>query len=181
MLRIRIAGVVLAGGQSRRFGSDKAQEIFEGRSLLDWSLAALEPHVELLLVSGRPHPRHLTVADRPAAGLGPLGGLAGALAVAHDRGFTHLLSLPCDTPRLPHGLLDALRMHPEGRFAAACPVIGFWPTRLGAGLEAHLAAGGARSMRAWTQTAGIAPLDWAADIPNMNVPADLAGLGDAHD
>lgn len=177
---MRIAGVVLAGGQSRRFGSDKAEENFGGRSLLDWSLAALAPHVELLLVSGRPHPRHLTVADRPAAGLGPLGGLAGALAAAQDRQFTHLLSLPCDTPRLPHGLLDALQTHPEGCFAASCPVIGFWPTRLGAELETHLAAGGPRSMRAWTQAAGIMPLDWTGDIPNINSPVDLADLGGAN-
>jgi len=34
MIAQRIMGVVLAGGQSRRFGSDKAQAVIAGRSLM---------------------------------------------------------------------------------------------------------------------------------------------------
>lgn len=81
---------------------------------------------------------------------------------------------------IPRGLIGALQTHPEGCFVTACAVLGFSPTRLGAMLHAYLAIGGARSMRAWTEAAGIAPLDWAADIPNMNCPAGLAKLADAH-
>ena len=36
-----LAGVVLAGGASSRFGRDKADEIWRGSTLLDWSIAEL--------------------------------------------------------------------------------------------------------------------------------------------
>lgn len=177
---MRIAGVVLAGGQSRRFGSDKAEELFRGRPLIDWSLDALQPHAELLLVSGRPHPVHETAADRPRAGLGPLGGLAGALLAAQSKGFSHLLSVPCDTPVLPAGLLAALTEHDNGAYAATCPVIGFWSTGLGEVLERHLEDGGRRAVMAWAETTGAVAVDGFGEIPNVNSVADLAKLAAAH-
>ena len=36
-----LAGLVIAGGRSRRFGRDKALALVGGRPLLAWSLAAL--------------------------------------------------------------------------------------------------------------------------------------------
>lgn len=176
---MRIAGVVLAGGRSTRFGSDKAEQLFRGRKLIDWSLDALRPHAEILFIAGRDHPPHARVADRPHPGLGPLGGIAGALAAAQAAGCSHLLSLPCDTPLLPDGLLQELCRHEDGAYAASCPVIGLWPAALASGLERHLAAGGMRAVRGWAETAGIAPLDGFGPIANINSAADLAGLIDA--
>lgn len=170
---MRVAGVVLAGGQSRRFGSDKAAAPFRGRTLLDFSIMALRPHCDLVLVAGRYHPAYPLSADRPGRGFGPLGGLAGAMQRARTLGFSRLLSLPCDTPRLPDGLLAALLLQAEGAYVAACPVIGFWPTRLGAGLECHLADGGSKAVRAWAESENIAPLTGFGDIPNINCVSDL--------
>ena len=178
-MTIRIAGVVLAGGQSTRFGSDKAEQHFRGRRLIDWSLAALAPYAEILFVAGRDYPPYASVADRPRPGLGPLGGIAGALAAAQGKDCTHLLSLPCDTPLLPDGLLAALRGHADGAYVASCPVIGLWPTRLAGSLEQHLANDGPRAIRAWAEAAGIAPLDGFPPIANVNSVADLADLAKA--
>ena len=62
--------------------------------------------------------------------MGPLGGLAGAMQAAKAAGFTHLLSLPCDTPELPAGLIERLTQSNEGAYVAGCPVIvsGCWRT-----------------------------------------------------
>ena len=82
---MKILGAILAGGQSRRFGSDKAVATWHGKALLDHVADALRPSCAQLIVVGRTWPGLETIADYPAPGLGPLGGLAGALAGAPKR------------------------------------------------------------------------------------------------
>lgn len=171
-----IAGVVLAGGLSQRFGADKAAALYRGRPLIDWSIEALTPYCETVLVSGREHPAHASVADRPHPGLGPLGGIAGALFAARERGCQHVLSMPCDTPEVPSDLLHALVEAGRPAYAAACPVIGLWPVLLAETLEKHLADDGPRSVRRWAEIAGIEAIE-SPPIPNVNTLADLQQLG----
>ncbi len=172
----RIAGVVLAGGKARRFGGDKASALYRGRPLIDWSVAALEPHVERIFVSGHAHPVHPSVADRPQRGLGPLGGLAGALHAAREAGCSHLLSLPCDTPHVPDALLANLCRSKGAACAAACPVIGCWPVGLGEALEQHLASGGRRAVHAWVEIIDAAAVEGFEMVVNINSTADLDKL-----
>lgn len=179
-MTMRIAGVVLAGGRSRRFGSDKAVAQFQGRALLDFSILALRSHCDILFVSGRFHPAHPLSADRPGRGYGPLGGLAGAMQRANALGFSHLLSIACDTPYLPAPLLAALMTRTAGAYAASCPVIGFWPTRLGSDLERHLADGDNRAVRVWAESESITPLAGFGEIPNINCASDLARMASPH-
>ena len=54
---MRVLGVVLAGGQSRRFGSDKALAEIAGRTLLDRAVATLARQVDTVVVAGRFHSR----------------------------------------------------------------------------------------------------------------------------
>ncbi|UKK85231.1 molybdenum cofactor guanylyltransferase [Sphingopyxis sp. BSN-002] len=168
----RIAGVVLAGGRSSRFGSDKAEVLYRGRRLIDWSIAALEPHCEVLFVSGHAHPDHHGVSDRPEPGMGPLGGLAGAMQAAKAGGFTHLLSLPCDTPEVRPDLLERLCRSDDGAYIAGCPVIGLWRTSDGGALEDWLTEGRARSVQAWAEAQAYAALE-APPILNINRVGDI--------
>jgi hypothetical protein len=71
----RTLGAILAGGRSRRFGSDKALARLGGERLIDRAAAALRPQVDRLIVCGRVMPAMVCVADRPSPDLGPLGGL----------------------------------------------------------------------------------------------------------
>ena len=172
-----IAGVVLAGGASSRFGRDKAEEIYAGRKLIDWSIAALIPLCAAIFVSGRAHATCESALDRPRAGLGPLGGLAGALTAARDRGFARLVSLPCDTPRLPDGLLGRLCRSEGAAFADACPVIGIWPTADADRLAAWLADDRPRAVRAWAEAIGARAIESEA-IVNINRAGDMGRLGE---
>lgn len=172
----RVAGVVLAGGRSERFGSDKAAALWRGRSLVDWSVAALAQNCDVIFVSGRDHPAHINTADRPGPDLGPLGGLAGALFAANEQGCDRLLSLPCDTPDIPPDLLGRLCAQDKAAYVDSCPVIGIWPVADAARLESWLASGKPRAMRAWTDEIGAIPVSAGSPIVNVNRPDDLAHL-----
>lgn len=171
-----ILGAILAGGESRRFGSDKAQATLGGAALLDHVAGALAPWVDELVVCGRDWPGLRNVPDRPAPGLGPLGGLAAALHDAEARGFARVLTLPCDTPLVDPALIAALVAAGAPALVRDCPVIGIWPAALAPALDAHI-AGADRSMRGWARRAGATWLDLPAPA-NVNHAGDLARLRD---
>ena len=111
-VRCEITGLILAGGLARRLGgADKGLVQLAGRSLVEWSIAALAPQVGTLLISAN---RNLfryaaygysVIPDRHLGFPGPLAGIAGALAVART---PWILCLPCDTPCSPADLADRL-------------------------------------------------------------------------
>ena len=172
----RILGAVLAGGRATRFGSDKALAMLDGRTLLDHALATLVPHVERLLVCGRPWRDVDWVADRPASELGPLGGLNAALHSAAARGFDAVLSTACDVPSLPQPLVRQLVSRGSAAFVAQLPVVGFWPVELAPRLDAHLAGGADRSLRGWGRAANAQRIAAERALTNVNTEADLSAL-----
>ncbi|MFN2622538.1 MAG: molybdenum cofactor guanylyltransferase [Chthoniobacterales bacterium] len=104
------SAVLLAGGESRRMGRDKATIEFKGEPL--WRrqmqlLRALEP--QKLFVSARTKPEwlpddaELLLDDPPSRG--PLSGLAKALAAMRT---THLIALAVDMPFMTVGELAKL-------------------------------------------------------------------------
>jgi molybdopterin-guanine dinucleotide biosynthesis protein A len=171
-----ILGAILAGGEARRFGSDKALAMFEGRTLIEHVAAALRRQTDTVVVVGRAHDGLIGVADRPTPGLGPLGALAGALLWARDNGFTAVLSAPCDVPLLPENL--AARLAGEGpAYVAGLPVLGWWPSALADDLAAWLAADQSRAVRHWAAAIGARAVSLEALPANVNTPEDLAALG----
>lgn len=173
---MRLMGAVLAGGRSSRFGSDKAAALLEGASLLEHAVAAIGRQVETVAVIGRENARFDCAPDRPEPGLGPLGGIAGALAHAAARGFDAAATIGCDMPVLPDGLVAALTAGGGAAMLLDVPVVGLWPVALLAGLDAHLAAGGDRSVRRWARSIGAREVAAPGPIPNINRPEDLAAL-----
>lgn len=53
---MQFSGAVLAGGQSRRFGHDKARHVFRGKALMQWVLEGLSPAAERFIVANRAYP-----------------------------------------------------------------------------------------------------------------------------
>ncbi|MFM7348326.1 MAG: molybdenum cofactor guanylyltransferase, partial [Erythrobacter sp.] len=105
---IKLLGAILAGGQARRFGSDKAQALYKGARLIDRVATALAAQCEAMVVCGREEPGFVCLPDWPEPGLGPLGGLAASLRHAGERGFDGVLSAGVDVPDLPSDLAEAL-------------------------------------------------------------------------
>ena len=171
-------GAILAGGQSRRFGSDKAMASLDGRPMIVRVAEALAPFVEAIVICGHPAvpAGMIGVADVPHPDLGPLGGLAGALHHAVAHGFDAVVSVGCDTPVLDADLMTLLRDSDTPTFVVQSPIIGCWPADLADALMVHLDGPGSRSMRGWAEAVGATAVEAPAPIPNVNTPADLDRL-----
>ena len=171
---MRTLGAVLAGGRSLRFGSDKAAALLGGRTLMEHAIAALEPHAEAVAVVGRQTGGAPAVADWPQPGMGPLGGIAGALIHAAESGFDQLLTISVDCVRLPAGLRTLLE--PAPAFLASQPVIGLWPVAVLEPLKALLAETEDHAVKAFARRIGARAVAGDFVPPNINSRDDLAGL-----
>jgi molybdopterin-guanine dinucleotide biosynthesis protein A len=167
-----LLGAVLAGGLSSRFGSDKAQAMFAGRSLIDHAVATLRHYADEVVVIGT---RAGGLPDLPHDGLGPLGGIAAALDHAATHGYRCVLTIGCDMPRLPDALIPALLARAP-TFCADAPVLGHWSSALGAHLLSHIEVAPDRSVRGWARSIGALPIASPSPIANVNTVEDLMAL-----
>jgi len=182
---MRIGGLVLAGGRSRRFGRDKALADFRGRPLIAWSLETLRPHVAVLGVGG---PAALAaelgveaVPDPPGAPDGPLAGVLAGLAWAAARGCSHLATAPCDTPFLPPDLVARLAVEIGARPVVAAraerahALCAFWRADAATALAAQVRGGKQLSMQALIDALGGGFVDFPeeAAFANLNTPEEF--------
>lgn len=172
----RILGVVLAGGAARRFGSDKALAELGGQSLIARAVALLDKQCAAVVVAGRSSAPAPVLADRPVAGLGPLGGLNAALHHGAAHGFDAVLSVPVDACNLPADLLGELGEAPA--CVATSPVIGLWPVAARHALDDFLARAVVHAVRAFAAEIGAAMITLSHIPFNINTPADLAAARD---
>ncbi len=93
------AYVVLAGGASRRFGSDKLAYEIDGRPLLAHTMAGLPDEAVIIMVGPeRPTDRSVIMVREDPPGGGPTAGLVCGLAAALDAGADLIGVLPADAP-----------------------------------------------------------------------------------
>ena len=109
-----IAGLVLAGGESRRMGSDKALIPIQGKPAFLYFAALLTPYCETVYVSCRmaqqltldDDPTLVGLFDRPAhAGRGPMSGILSYLSHSTDNQPTDNQSSDNQSASHPDGLL----------------------------------------------------------------------------
>lgn len=166
-----ILGAVLAGGQSSRFGSDKALAELGGQTLLARAVATLEAQCDAVVVVGRGDAPATTIPDRPAGGMGPLGGIAAALHHAASHGYSDVLTCGVDCAGLGANTLADLGTSPA--YYADQPVIGLWPASASAAVDALLASDAKHSMRAFAELVGARAVRLSAIPANINTRADL--------
>lgn len=103
-----ILGVVLAGGQSRRFGQDKAVAQLEGRRLIEHVVARARLQTAALAISGRDYGLGLPVISDIQPSEGPLTGVLSALQWAQLSGYSAVATFSCDAPFFPPALVARL-------------------------------------------------------------------------
>lgn len=105
------AGLILAGGESRRFGRHKFNTLLDDQPLLDHVAARLKPQVDAMAVN---LPRDCsrdgyTVLHEPEGErAGPLAGVLLGLEWAHMSGAEMLVTIPVDVPFLPEDIVAQL-------------------------------------------------------------------------
>ena len=131
-------GIVLAGGRSARFGSDKLAAELDGRSLLALAIDAVAPLVDGVLVAVQRLPEEPLEADVPVALIhdrepfeGPLAALANVLGTVVDPDPVADLAIVVggDMPRLVPEVLRSMldRLEDDTRIDAV--LLGGQPSR----------------------------------------------------
>ena len=145
---LRVAGVVLAAGEGRRFGRPKAVVELEGERLVDRAVRVLRDGgcADVLVVSGA------VALDVPGARVVPnpdwAGGMASSLragvtaASAYDAVLLMLVDLPGVTPACVARVRDALA---DRRSLVVATYDGHWGHPVGLGAE-HAGAAAARAV-----------------------------------
>ena len=194
---MNVAGVLLAGGLSRRMGGgDKALRQLGGKTLLDHVIERLRPQVAALMLNANGDPARFArfglpvVADSVADFAGPLAGILAGLdwTAANRPDCPLVVSLATDAPFLPTDLIARLieGMNAQ-RAELACaasggqphPVIGLWPVRLREALREAVVVEGIRKVDEWTaryRLATVAFPDQRGGVDpffNANRPDDL--------
>jgi molybdopterin-guanine dinucleotide biosynthesis protein A len=188
-----VAGLVLAGGRSVRFGGEKAVAMLEGRPLMLLAAERLRSICDTVGASVRPGSEAEALAksaglpaifDEPGDALGPLAGVKAGLIWAEARGARLLAVSPCDAPLLPADLYARLLESADGGAAMAetsegrQPLCALWPvTALPAVRDAL--AGGAHEPT-WQVLVRLGArqvlFEHAEAFANINTREDLAAV-----
>ena len=201
-----IVAIVLAGGASRRFGSDKLAAELDGRPLLHHALAAVAEvagSLVLVLAPDAPAPplppalaARITIARDLSPHGGPLAGLAAGLSALGVAGAEVAIVAGGDMPTLVPAVMASLvkRLAVDSALVAvtlAAPhpaplPMAVRPGPARAAIDAALASPtGARSLRTLLElvpSVRIAEADWrpldadGATLRDVDAPADLEVL-----
>lgn len=153
-----IAGLVLAGGESRRMGSDKALIPIQGKPAFLYFAALLTPYCETVYVSCRmaqqltldDDPTLVGLFDRPAhAGRGPMSGILSYLSHSSDNQSSEnqsinypdgLLVLGCDYRNMTEEVLSTLVAVGQSQNRICCyqnhitgfidPLVAYYPAEI---------------------------------------------------
>jgi molybdenum cofactor guanylyltransferase len=192
---VKVVGLLLAGGQSRRMGGgDKALRLLGGIPLLQRVIARLRPQVEMLVLNANGDPGRFAefglpvVPDSVPDFAGPLAGILAGLdwTAAHRPDCAFVVSVATDAPFLPDDLVARLADGLEKAGAdLACaasggrshPVFGLWAVRLREDLRRAVVEDGTRKVDQWTTRHRLITAHFA-DRPidpffNANRPEDL--------
>ena len=195
------AGVLLAGGLSRRMGGgDKCLRPLGGKPILGHIIERVHPQVGPLVLNANGDPARFAAFGLPVAAdvveghAGPLAGVLTGLDWASHQApdCAWLASFACDAPFLPANLVARLLAAVEAEGAdIACaasegrshPVFGLWPQALREDLRRAMVEEEIRKVDVWTGRHRLATVAFEPiDLPggpvdpffNANRPDDLA-------
>ena len=173
MAHHRLTGLLLVGGDSRRFGSPKALARFEGETLAERAWRLLGEVCDERLAPGKRGELDLPfeVLDDACRFRAPLAGIvAGLRAAANERCFV----LPVDSPLITAAAVS--RLVAGGGSPQTGPLPGMYSKQWLPVLERRLAAGQLALRDALAELG--APTVWIEPrlLANVNEPSDLLAL-----
>lgn len=178
-----LTGVLLAGGNSRRMGQDKASMLLSGKPLMDYSLEILKVccHAQIIVSNNPLHSRENTsLIQDIIEDAGPLGGIYSALKSINSE---YALVLPCDMPYISISIIMKLIQSAQNHSItiASCsgkthPTIGVYSRNILKDLEKYLLAG-KRKMMDFIEGQDFTTIEFSHTdqkaFTNLNSPEDL--------
>lgn len=188
---MRVLGVIVAGGQSRRMaGEEKSFARLDGVTLLERVVSRIAFQVETVALNANGDPARFAsfgcpvIPDVVATGT-PLAGLDAALGHGAANGFDAVLTVPSDTPFLPLDLVA--RLAEAGRATGASVarsggqthhLTGLWSTAMAVTFSKLVRDGRIRRVMDAAEVFDVAVADWTVaphdPFMNINTPEDLA-------
>lgn len=180
-----VTGVILAGGQSRRFGSDKAFALYRGRTFLERGFRLMRGLFKNVVIVAN-HPEKMKRFEVPVLqDEVPFRGPAGAIVTAlKHAGTDAIFVVACDMPLLSQKIIrdllekddgsDAVFYRHEKRIEPLCAI---YRRSLIPLLETRLASGrnDLQSLLEENMTFRIIPLEASGRraLTNVNTPEEL--------
>jgi molybdenum cofactor guanylyltransferase len=124
-----VVGVVLSGGNSRRFGSPKALAKWQGSTFIEQSIQALLPNVkDIVIISNTSLKGQLEASltfnvicdNQKYAGKGPLAGIYTAMSSQLAEWYA---VMPCDMPLMSSTCIKELLTYCNSNYDAVVPYI----------------------------------------------------------
>ena len=121
MTENNILGVVLAGGKSRRFGSDKSSVKLGDKSLIEHAILKIENNFkEILIITNNENiifnnNNVFLINDIIKGYLGPLVGVLTAMdwVKKNKKNYNWIATFPCDTPFFDQSVIETIIKYPQ--------------------------------------------------------------------
>jgi len=117
-----LTGIILAGGKSRRMGSNKALHEYNGLLLIEHSMNIINQLTDRIFISGQYDEYNRFDALKVPDNYFDIGPIAGIEACLSKSETNNNLFVPCDTPLLSIELLNSILEH-SGNFDAVVPIL----------------------------------------------------------
>jgi molybdopterin-guanine dinucleotide biosynthesis protein A len=191
-----VAGVLLAGGQSRRFGGgDKCLQVLDGKTLLERAALNAAPQVGALILNINGDPDRFPDLELPIlpdsieGHAGPLAGVLSAMECVsqHVPQARWIATFATDAPFIPVNWVsrvlaaitrEGAQLGTVSSNGRAHPVFGLWPVGLRFELRKAMEEEGLRKVDAWTARYKVATVEFETDpidpFFNINTNDDLS-------
>ena len=181
---MNILGAIIAGGKSKRMGAEKAFVKLGPKALIVRVIDRLIPQVEDIVINANGDTKRFEflefdiIPDIETEVDTPLAGIHSALTYADEEGYDAVVTVPSDSPFLPHDLVRKLA-GTKAAFANSKGqdhyLTGFWPVTLLANL--HNEIHNSNRVQDWVFKINATKVNWRADdydpFMNINTPADM--------
>ena len=194
MIENNILGVILAGGKSSRFGSNKADAHLGDKTLLEHTISKVEKNfLEVLIVSNNESIKInkknvFLVKDFIKGQLGPLIGILSAMKwiEQYNKKYKWIATFPCDTPFFDDSIIEKLKncslsndhlLFFLNSRKKRHNIFGLWSLKLIDILEEDIRSNNFRKVELWADKIGVQKIEVNTDgfnkFLNINTLDDL--------
>ena len=194
MIENNILGVILAGGKSSRFGSNKADAHLGDKTLLEHTISKVEKNfLEVLIVSNKESIKInkknvFLVKDFIKGQLGPLIGILSAMKwiEQNNKKYKWIATFPCDTPFFDDSIIEKLKncsisndhlLFFLNSRKKRHNIFGLWSLKLIDILEEDIKSNNYRKVELWADKTGVQKVEVNTEgfdkFLNINTLSDL--------